>query len=119
MPRVKRGVTSHHKHKKVLELTKGQRSTKHRLIKRATEAMIHSLSYAYFHRKERKGDFRRLWIQRVNAACRAQGMTYSQFMHGLKVAGVDINRKNLADMAVMDAQGFSNLVTLAGGKGQE
>jgi large subunit ribosomal protein L20 len=119
MPRVKRGVTSHHKHKKILELTKGQRSTKHRLVKRATEAMIHSLNYAYFHRKERKGDFRRLWIQRVNAACRAQGMTYSQFMHGLKVAGVDINRKNLADMAVMDAQGFSNLVTLAGGKGQE
>lgn len=119
MPRVKRGVTSHHKHKKVLALTKGQRSTKHRLIKRATEAMLHSLSYAYFHRRERKGDFRRLWIQRVNAACRAQGMTYSQFMHGLKVAGVDINRKNLADMAVMDAQGFSNLVTLAGGKGQD
>jgi len=119
MPRVKRGVTSHHKHKKVLALTKGQRSTKHRLIKRANEAMIHSLSYMYFHRKERKGDFRRLWIQRVNAACRAQGMTYSQFMHGLKVAGVDINRKNLADMAVMDAQSFNNLVTLAGGKGQD
>jgi len=119
MPRVKRGVTSHHKHKKVLALTKGQRSTRHRLIKRANEAMIHSLSYMYFHRKERKGDFRRLWIQRVNAACRAQGMTYSQFMHGLKVAGIDINRKNLADMAVMDAQGFSNLVTLAGGKGQD
>jgi large subunit ribosomal protein L20 len=118
MPRVKRGVPSHYKHKKVLALTKGQRSTRHRLIKRANEAMIHSLSYMYFHRKERKGDFRRLWIQRVNAACRAQGMTYSQFMHGLKVAGIDINRKNLADMAVMDAQGFSNLVTLAGGKGQ-
>ena len=119
MPRVKRGVTSHAKHKKILDLTKGQRSTRHRLIKRATEAMLHSLSYAYFHRKERKGDFRRLWIQRVNAACRAQGMTYSQFMHGLKVAGVDINRKNLADMAVLDAQSFSSLVTLAGGKGQE
>ena len=119
MPRVKRGVTSHHKHKKVLALTKGQRSTRHRLIKRANEAMIHSLSYAFFHRRERKGDFRRLWIQRVNAACRAQGMTYSQFMNGLKKAGIEINRKNLADMAVMEPQNFSNLVTLAGGKGQE
>ena len=119
MPRVKRGVVSHHKHKKILALTKGQRSTRHRLIKRANEAMIHSLSYAYFHRRERKGDFRRLWILRVNAACRAQGMTYSQFMHGLKVAGIDINRKVLADMAVMDAAGFSSLVTLAGGKDQD
>ena len=104
MPRVKRGVTSHHKHKKILALT--------------NEAMIHSLSYAFFHRRERKGDFRRLWIQRVNAACRAQGMTYSQFMNGLKKAGVNINRKNLADMAVMDPQSFTNLVALAGGKGQ-
>ncbi len=119
MPRVKRGVTSHHRHKKILALTKGQRSTKHRLIKRATEAMIHSLSYAYFHRRERKGDFRRLWIQRVNAACRAQGMTYSQFMNGLKKAGIEINRKNLADMAVMEPANFTNLVTLAGGKGQD
>ena len=119
MPRVKRVVTSHAKHKNVLALTKGQVSTKHRLIKRANEAMIHSLSYAFFHRRERKGDFRRLWIQRVNAAARAQGMTYSQFMHGLKVAGIDINRKNLADMAVMDEKGFTNLVILAGGKGQD
>ena len=119
MPRVKRGVTSHHKHKKILALTKGQRGTRHRLIKRANEAMIHSLSYAYFHRRERKGDFRRLWIQRVNAACRAQGMTYSQFMHGLKEAGVEINRKNLADMAVLEPASFSSLVILAGGKGQD
>jgi large subunit ribosomal protein L20 len=81
--------------------------------------MIHSLSYAFFHRRERKGDFRRLWIQRVNAACRAQGMTYSQFMHGLKLAGVDINRKVLADMAIRDEKSFSSLVTLAGGKGQD
>jgi len=119
MPRVKRGVTSHHKHKKVLAITKGQRSTRHRLIKRATEAMIHSLSYAFFHRRERKGDFRRLWILRVNAACRAQGMSYSQFMHGLKKAGIEINRKALADMAVKEPASFSNLVALAGGKGQD
>jgi large subunit ribosomal protein L20 len=119
MPRIKRGVTSHHKHKKILALTKGQRSTRHRLIKRASEAMIHSLSYAYFHRRERKGDFRRLWILRVNAACRAGGMSYSQFIYGLKKAGIELNRKALADMAVKDPASFSSLVILAGGKGQE
>jgi len=119
MPRVKRGVTSHHKHKKTLTFTKGQRGTRHRLIKRANESMIHSLNYAYFHRRERKGDFRRLWIQRVNAACRAHGMTYSQFMNGLKKAGVAINRKNLAAMAVLEPASFSSLVTLAGGKDQD
>ena len=118
MPRVKRGVTSHHRHKKVLNLTKGHRGTKHRLIKRATESMIHSLSYAYFHRRERKGDMRRLWIVRVNAACRAQGITYSQFMDGLKKAGIEINRKVLADMAIREPASFSSLVTLAGGKDQ-
>lgn len=118
MPRVKRGVTSHHRHKKILSLTKGHHSTKHRLIKRATESMLHSLTYAYFHRKERKGDMRRLWITRINAACRAEGMTYGQFMDGLKKSGVDINRKMLADMAVREPESFRSLVTLAGGKGQ-
>jgi large subunit ribosomal protein L20 len=118
LPRVKRGVTSHHRHKKVLELTKGHRGTKHRLIRRATESMIHSLSYAYFHRRERKGDMRRLWIVRVNAACRAQGLTYSQFIDGLKKAGIEINRKVLADMAIREPANFSSLVTLAGGKDQ-
>ena len=116
MPRVKRGVTSHHRHKKMLALTKGHRGTKHRLIKRATESMLHSLSYAYSHRRERKGDMRRLWILRVNAACRAQGITYSQFIDGLKKSGIEINRKMLADMAVREPESFSNLVTLAGGK---
>ena len=119
MPRVKRGVSSHQRHKKVLALTKGQRSTRHRLIKRANESMIHSLSYAFFHRRERKGDFRRLWILRVNAACRAQGLSYSQFMHGLKTAGIELDRKTLADMAVKEPKNFSSLVTLAGGKGQD
>src|SRR4030042_1057226 len=117
MPRVKRGVTSHQRHKKLLALTKGHRSTSHRLIKRANESMIHALSYAYFHRRERKGDFRRLWILRVNAACRAQGMTYSQFIDGLKKAGIDINRKVLADMPIREPENFSSLVALAGGKG--
>jgi large subunit ribosomal protein L20 len=81
--------------------------------------MMHSLSYAYFHRRERKGDFRRLWILRINAACRAQGLTYSQLMNGLKKAGITINRKALADMAVKEPANFSSLVVLAGGKGQE
>jgi large subunit ribosomal protein L20 len=79
--------------------------------------MMHSLSYAYFHRRERKGDMRSIWILRVNAACRAKGMTYSQFMNGLKKAGIEINRKVLADMAVREPESFSKLVTLAGGKG--
>ena len=119
MPRVKRGVTSHHRHKKVLALTKGQRGTKHKLIRRATEAMIHSLNYAYFHRRERKGDLRRLWILRVNAACRANGITYSQFMNGLKKSGIAINRKILADMAVREPESFTSLLTQAAGKARE
>jgi large subunit ribosomal protein L20 len=81
--------------------------------------MIHSLSYNYIHRRERKGDMRSLWISRVNAACRERGITYGNFMNGLKKAGVEINRKMLADMAVREPESFSNLVTLAGGKGQE
>ena len=119
MPRVKRGVTSHRKHKKILAQTKGQWGTRHRLIKRANEALIKSLSYAYIHRRERKGDMRRLWILRVNAACRANGITYSQFINGLKKAGIEMNRKMLADMAVKEPANFSNLVALAGGKGQD
>ena len=113
MPRVKRGVTAHHRHKKVLALTKGHRATKHSLYRRAHESMLKSLSYAYNHRRERKGDMRRLWILRVNAASRAQGLTYSQFMDGLRKSGVEINRKILADMAVKEPDAFANLVTTA------
>ena len=80
--------------------------------------MIKSLSYAYFHRRERKGDMRRLWISRVNAATRAQGLTYSQFMDGLRKSGVEINRKLLADMAVREPESFAHLLTLAKGKVQ-
>ena len=119
MPRVKRGVTSHHRHKKTLAATKGHVGTKHRLIRRATESMIHSLSYAYFHRRDRKGDLRRLWILRVNAACRANGITYSQFMNGLKKSGITINRKMLADMAIREPESFTSLLTQAVGKAQE
>ena len=113
MPRVKRGVTTHQKHKSVLALTKGHRATKHSLIKRAKESMIKSLSYAYAHRRERKGDMRRLWITRVNAASRLQGMTYGQLIDGLKKSGVEINRKLLADMAVKEPEAFAELVTIA------
>ncbi len=119
MPRVKRGVTSHRRHKKVLALTKGHRATRHSLIKRAKESMIHALSYAYRHRRERKGDMRRLWILRISAASRAQGLTYGQFIDGLKRSGVEINRKMLADMAVKEPEAFANLVTVARGKLQD
>ncbi len=117
--RIKRGVTSHRRHKKVLALTKGQRATRHSLYKRAKESMLKSLSYAYAHRRERKGDMRRLWILRVSAASRSQGLTYSQFINGLKKSGIEINRKMLADMAVREPEAFANLVTVAKGKVQD
>lgn len=113
MPRVKRGVTSHRRHKKVLSLTKGHRATKHSLFRRANESMLKSLSYAYAHRRERKGDMRRLWITRINAASRAEGLTYGQLVNGLKRSGVEVNRKMLADMAVREPESFSNLVSMA------
>ncbi len=118
MPRVKRGVTARRRHKKLLALTKGHRATKHALYRRAHESMLHSLSYAYAHRKDRKGDMRRLWISRVNAASRVGGLTYGRFMDGLKRAGIEINRKMLADMAVREPEAFANLVTIARGKVQ-
>ena len=119
MPRVKRGVTTHKRHKKVLALTKGHRATRHSLYRRAHESMLKALSYAYSHRRERKGDMRRLWISRVNAASRAQGLTYGQFIEGLKKSGVEINRKILADMAVREPDTFANLVTIARKKLQD
>ena len=118
MPRVKRGVTAHRRHKKLLAMTKGHRATRHSLVKRAKESMLHALSYAYFHRRERKGDMRRLWITRVSAASRSQGLSYGQFMNGLTKAGVEINRKMLADMAVKEPEAFAELVTIAKGKVQ-
>jgi len=118
LSRVKKGMTAHHRHKKVLALTKGHRATRHSLYRRARESMLKSLSYAYSHRRERKGDMRRLWILRVNAASRAQGLTYSQLIDGLNKAGVAINRKMLADMAVREPQSFAGLVAVARGKAQ-
>ena len=113
MPRVKRGVTTHRRHKKVLALTRGQRATRHSLYRRAHEAMMKSLSYAYFHRRERKGDMRRLWISRINAASRTRGLSYGSFIDGLRKSGVEINRKMLADMAVREPEAFAHLVTIA------
>ena len=113
MSRIKGGVTAHRRHKKVLALTKGQRATRHSLYRRAHEAMLKSLSYAYAHRRERKGDMRRLWIVRINAASRAQGLNYSQFIQGMKKAGVIINRKILADMAIKEPEALASLVTMA------
>lgn len=113
MARVKRGVTKHRRHHKVLTLTKGHRGVRHRLYKRAKESLIHAMAYSYAHRRERKGDFRRLWILRISAAARQGGLTYSAFVHGLKLAQVEIDRKVLSDMAVRDPQGFSQLTLLA------
>ena len=113
MPRVKRGVPARQRHKKVLKLTAGQRGTKHALYRRANEALMKSLFYAYRDRRDRKRDMRRLWIQRINAAARQQGLTYSRFISGLRVAGVEIDRKMLADLAVQDAAAFARLAEVA------
>ncbi|MBN1366522.1 MAG: 50S ribosomal protein L20 [Dehalococcoidales bacterium] len=116
MPRVKRGVAARRKHNAVLGMTKGHRMTKHTLYRRAHESMLKSLSYAYAHRRERKGDMRQLWIARINAATKAEGMKYSELIEGLKKAGIAVNRKMLADMAVKEPAAFTNLVTIVKGK---
>lgn len=115
MPRVKRGVAAHAKHKKVLKLTKGHRASNHSLFRRAHESMLHALSYQYAHRRERRGDMRRLWIARINAASRMVGLSYSQLMHGLKLAGVAVDRKILAELAYADSADFAQLVGVAKG----
>ena len=113
MPRVKRGVTTHRRHKKILKMAKGYRGSKSKLYRVANEQVMKSGQYAYIHRRLKKRDFRRLWIARINAAARDNGTTYSRMIHGLKVAGVDINRKVLADLAVTDPQSFTQLAELA------
>lgn len=109
MSRVKRGVTSHRRHKKILGLTKGHHGQRHRLIKRANESMLHALRYSYVDRRDRKGDFRELWIMRINAAARLHGLSYSRLIHGLKIAGVELDRKSLADIAVTRPDAFETL----------
>ena len=113
MARVKRGVTARARHKKIIDLATGHKGQRHRVFRRANESVLHSLDYAYRHRRERKGDFRKLWIVRINAACRQQGISYSRFIAGLKAAEVDVDRKVLADLAVRDADAFGALVSTA------
>jgi len=114
LPRSRSGKVSHRRHKKVLDLTKGHRASRHNLYRDAHESMLHALHYAYCHRRERKGDFRRLWITRINAASRASGLSYSRLMSGLRKADVGINRKMLAEMAVKDPGSFAKLVASIG-----
>src|ERR1700747_2403820 len=113
MARVKRATNAHKKRKTVLERASGYRGQRSRLYRKAKEQMLHSMTYAYRDRKDRKGNFRRLWIQRINAAARANGLTYNRFVQGLKAAGVEVDRKVLADLAVSDAQAFAALVEVA------
>ena len=113
MARVKRGVTSHARHKKVLELAKGYRGRSHTNFRIAVEKVEKGLQYAYRDRRVKKRNFRALWIQRINAGAREAGLTYSQLVNGLKRAGVELDRKVLADLAVKDAAGFKALVDQA------
>ena len=113
MARVKRAVNAHKKRRVVLERASGYRGQRSRLYRKAKEQMLHSLNYAYRDRRARKGDFRSLWIQLINAAARANGMTYNRFIQGLKAAGVEIDRKNLAELAVSEPAAFAALVEIA------
>ena len=113
MARVKRSLNAKKKRKVVLERAKGYRGQRSRLYRKAKEQSLHSMTYAYRDRKDRKGAFRRLWIQRINAAARAEGMTYNRFIQGLKIAGVEVDRRMLAELAVADPQAFTALVEVA------
>lgn len=113
MARVKRGVTTHRRHKKILRQAKGYYGNRSKIYRVANQAVMRSLQYAYAHRKLRKRDFRKLWIARINAACRMNDMSYSRFINGLTKAGVEINRKVLADLAITDEKAFRDLVDVA------
>jgi large subunit ribosomal protein L20 len=113
--RVKRAVNAHKKRRDTLERASGYRGQRSRLYRKAKEQVTHSLVYAYRDRKDRKGDFRQLWIQRINAAARQNGITYNRFIQGLKAAGVEVDRRMLADLAVTDAAAFATLAELAKG----
>ncbi|ERJ13012.1 50S ribosomal protein L20 [Haloplasma contractile] len=113
MPRVKGGNVARKRRKKILKLAKGYFGSKHTLYKTAHEQVMKSLAYAYRDRKQRKRDFRKLWITRINAGCRMQNLSYSKFMYGLKLAGIEVNRKMLADLAIHDLAAFNKLVELA------
>ncbi|MFA7111050.1 MAG: 50S ribosomal protein L20 [Bacilli bacterium] len=111
--RVKGGTVTHARRKRVLKQAKGYFGSKHLLFKTAKEQVMHSNRYAYIARRDKKNDFRKLWIKRVNAACRMNDISYSKFMHGLKVAHIDINRKMLSEIAIHDPEGFKTLVKTA------
>jgi large subunit ribosomal protein L20 len=111
--RVKRAVNAQKKRRVILERASGYRGQRSRLYRKAKEQMLHSMTYQYRDRKKRKGDFRQLWIQRINAGARANGMTYNRFIQGLGLAGVEVDRKVLADLAVNDAPAFAALVEVA------
>ena len=113
MARVKLAVNAHKKRREVLEQASGYRGQRSRLYRKAKEQLLHSYTYAYRDRRARKGDFRALWIQRINAAARAEGITYNRFINGLKNAGVEVDRKILAELAVNDAPTFAALVEVA------
>jgi len=113
MARVKRAVSAQKKRREILERASGYRGQRSRLYRKAKEQVTHSLVYAYRDRKDRKGDFRQLWIQRINAAARANGMTYNRFIQGLKAAGIEVDRRMLADLAVNDPAAFTVLVSTA------
>ncbi|MDQ0094929.1 50S ribosomal protein L20, sunset domain variant [Paeniglutamicibacter psychrophenolicus] len=113
MARVKRAVNAHKKRRVILERAKGYRGQRSRLYRKAKEQLLHSFVYSFGHRRKRKGDFRRLWIQRINAASRANGLTYNRLIQGLKAAEVEVDRRMLAELAVSDANAFATLVAVA------
>lgn len=113
MSRVKRGVTAKRRHKAILKMAKGHKGLRHKVFRRANESVIHALDYAYRDRRDRKGQFRRLWIMRINAAARQNGITYGRFINGLSKAGVDLDRKVLADLAVREPEAFASIAEQA------
>ncbi len=116
MTRIKRGVAAHKKHKKLLNAAEGRRGAKHKLVRPAREAALHALNYAYRDRRKKKGQFRALWIARINAASRESGVSYSRLMAAMRTAGVQLDRKVLADMAVRDPKVFRHYVDLVNNK---
>src|SRR3990170_2575090 len=113
MSRIKRGVAGHRRHKKILALASGHKGQRHRLFRRANESVLHALEYSTRDRYDRKGQFRRLWITRINAAARLHGISYSQLIHGLSRAGIAVDRKVMADLAVRDEAAFGSLAQAA------
>ena len=110
MTRIRGGVTRRRRHKKILGMTKGHQGVRHRISRRANESMLHAQQYAFDHRRQKKGEMRRLWNIRINAAARANGISYSKLIHGLNLAGIEINRKMLSELAVTDGQAFAEIV---------